>query len=225
LAVTAMQLIAAYNTVANGGEYVAPKLVKATVDSNGTRHATPASTRRRVISERTASQMTSMLNEVVRVGTAKLAAIDGYTVAGKTGTARKTVEGIKGYKTGAYYSSFAGFVPSQKPAFTALVVLDEPTPIYGGLVAAPVFADIARYALREFRVPPPPAAASTAPLATSAGAQSVGEADIPASTTAPATNTLTSSPSGSTSTSSPASSPPSTQAPPAAKSTPPAKRP
>ncbi|MBV8961057.1 MAG: penicillin-binding protein 2, partial [Actinobacteria bacterium] len=84
LAVTAMQLIAAYNTVANGGEYVAPKLVKATVDSNGTRHATPASTRRRVISERTASQMTSMLNEVVRVGTAKLAAIDGYTVAGKT---------------------------------------------------------------------------------------------------------------------------------------------
>ena len=216
LAVTAMQLLAAYNTVANGGEYVAPKLVKATVDASGNRQVTPPSPRRRVVSERTAAEMTSMLNEVVRVGTAKLAAIDGYTVAGKTGTARKTVEGTYGYKPGAYYSSFAGFVPSQKPAFTALVVLDEPTPIYGGLVAAPVFADIARYALREFRVPPPPPAAATAaPPATAAGAQSVGEPDLPASTTAPSPTTLTSSPSTSSS-----------NAPPAAtQTTPPAKKP
>lgn len=186
LAVTAVQLIAAYNTVANGGEYVAPKLVRAVVDATGQRHETAPSLRRRVISEKTAGEMTSMLNEVVRVGTAKLAAIDGYTVAGKTGTARKTEEGIKGYKAGAYFSSFAGFVPSQKPAFTALVVLDEPTPIYGGLVAAPVFAQIARYALREFRVPPPPPAAATAaPPATAAGAQSVGEADLPATSIPP----------------------------------------
>jgi hypothetical protein len=61
------------------------------------------------------------------------------------------------YKDGAYFSSFAGFVPSEKPALTALVVLDEPTPIFGGLVAAPVFAQLARYGLRELQVPPPPA--------------------------------------------------------------------
>jgi cell division protein FtsI (penicillin-binding protein 3) len=190
LAVTATQLLAAYNTVANGGEYVAPKLVRATVDAGGQRQFTPASTRRRVISEKTAGEMTAMLNEVVRVGTAKAAAIDGYTVAGKTGTARKTLEGARGYKTGAYFSSFAGFVPSQKPAFTALVVLDEPTPIYGGLVAAPVFAQIARYALREFRVPPPPPATATAaPAATAAGAQSVGDPDVPATPVTPATPT------------------------------------
>ena len=209
LAVTAMQLIAAYNTVANGGVYVAPKLVRAVVDGSGHRQETPASARRRVISEKTAGEMTSMLNEVVRVGTAKLAAIDGYTVAGKTGTARKTVEGIKGYKAGAYYSSFAGFVPSQKPAFTALVVLDEPTPIYGGLVSAPVFAEIARYALREFRVPPPPPAAATAaPLATAAGTQSVGEPDLPVTSIPPPQSIPA-----------PASTPTTTQA------TPPAKRP
>ena len=175
LAVTAMQMLAAYNTVANGGVYVAPKLVRATVDSGGQRQMTPPSARRRVISEKTASEMTAMLNEVVRVGTAKAAAIDGYTVAGKTGTARKPLEGAGGYKAGAYFSSFAGFVPSEKPAFTAMVVLDEPTPIYGGLVAAPVFAQIARYGLREFRVPPPPPAAATAcPAADGSSRRPVG---------------------------------------------------
>jgi cell division protein FtsI (penicillin-binding protein 3) len=192
LAVTAMQLLAAYNTVANNGEYVAPKLVRATVDPSGQRRPTPPSVRRRVISEKTSDEMTAMLNEVVRVGTAKAAAIDGYTVAGKTGTARKTLEGTRGYKAGAYFSSFAGFVPSQKPAFTALVVLDEPTPIYGGLVAAPVFAQIARYALREFRIPPPPPAAATAaPAATAAGTQSVGDPDVPATPTTAVTGPTT----------------------------------
>jgi len=99
-----------------------------------------------------------MLNEVVRLGTGKLGAIDGYTVAGKTGTARKPLENARGYKEGAYYSTFAGFVPSEKPALTAIVVLDEPTPIYGGIVSAPVFAQVTRYGLREFRVAPPPPA-------------------------------------------------------------------
>jgi cell division protein FtsI (penicillin-binding protein 3) len=155
IAVTAMQMLAAYNTVANGGEYVAPKLVKATLDATGTPQPTPPSERRRVISERTAKQVTGMLDEVVRVGTGTAAAIDGYTVAGKTGTARKPLENARGYKAGAYVSSFAGFVPAEKPALTAMVMLDEPTPIYGGLVAAPVFAEITRYGLRQFRIPPP----------------------------------------------------------------------
>lgn len=157
IAVTAVQMLAAYNTVANGGEYVAPKLVKATLDAHGTAQPTPASERHRVISELTARQVTGMLSEVVRVGTGTAAAIDGYTVAGKTGTARKPLENARGYRDGAYVSSFAGFVPAEKPALTAMVMLDEPTPIYGGLVAAPVFAEITRYGLRQFRIPPPPA--------------------------------------------------------------------
>jgi cell division protein FtsI (penicillin-binding protein 3) len=180
LAVTAMQMLAAYNTIANGGEYVAPKLVRATVDRDGHQHPTPASVRHRVVSEQTARDMTAMLEEVVRVGTAKLAAIDGYTVAGKTGTARKPDEHVRGYKAGAYVSSFAGFVPAEKPALTAMVVLDEPQPIFGGLVAAPRFAQIAEYALRELRIPPPAAVAnSAAPDSSPEAARPVGEADVP----------------------------------------------
>ena len=180
VAVTAMQMLAAYNTVANGGEYVAPKLVKATVGSDGRRQTTPASRRHRVISARTSQQVTGMLAEVVRVGTGKLAAIDGYTVAGKTGTARKPLEGVRGYREGAYVSSFAGFVPAERPELSAIVILDEPTPIFGGLVAAPVFAAVARYGLRQFRIPPPPPAAPPAavagvPEASPEGAQGIGD--------------------------------------------------
>ena len=188
VAVTGMQMLAAYNTVANGGEYVAPKLVKATVGSDGRPQPTPASDRRRVISARTSQQVTAMLSEVVRVGTGKLAAIDGYTVAGKTGTARKPLEGARGYQEGAYVSSFAGFVPAERPELSAIVILDEPTPIFGGIVAAPVFAAVSRYGLRQFRIPPPPpaappAAAAGVPEASPEGAQGVGEAggeEIPA---------------------------------------------
>ena len=188
VAVTGMQMLAAYNTVANGGEYVAPKLVKATVGGDGRPQPTPASDRRRVISARTSQQVTAMLSEVVRVGTGKLAAIDGYTVAGKTGTARKPLEGARGYQEGAYVSSFAGFVPAERPELSAIVILDEPTPIFGGIVAAPVFAAVSRYGLRQFRIPPPPPAAPPAAAAgvseaSPEGAQGVGEAggeEIPA---------------------------------------------
>lgn len=189
VSVTPLQMAAAYNTIANGGLYVAPKLVKATVDASGRERATPASKTRRVVSERTARAVTAMLNEVVRVGTGTRAAIKGYTVAGKTGTARKPMEGVRGYKAGAYVSSFAGFVPSERPAFTTIVMLDEPTPIYGGLVAAPVFAIISQYALREMRIPPPPPVApAPVPAATAESAKPVGEVDVsdPATTLAPA---------------------------------------
>ena len=187
ISVTALQMLAAYNTIANGGEYVAPKLVKATVDDKGNQKATKPSARRRVVSEKTATEVTSMLNEVVRVGTGTRAAIDGYTVAGKTGTARKPLEGARGYKAGAYVSSFAGFVPSERPALTAIVMLDEPTPIFGGLVAAPVFAEITRYGLRQFRIPPPPPtalpAAANVPAVAPEAAKGVGEAGASTPTT------------------------------------------
>lgn len=182
VSVTALQMLAAYNTVANGGMYVAPRLVKATVDADGREVPEPPSTRRRVVSTRTAEQVTKMLEEVVRSGTGTLAAIPGYSVAGKTGTARKPAEGVRGYKAGAYVSSFAGFVPAERPAITAIIILDEPTPIFGGLVAAPVFAEIARYGLREFRVPPPAKPPAPTAPAPAAAAQ---DGDVPVSTTTP----------------------------------------
>ena len=184
VSVTAVQMLAAYNAVANGGLYVAPKLVRATIDGQGQRHATAPSTTRRVISATSAHQMTAMLDEVVRVGTGTAAAVNGYTVAGKTGTARKPLPGGTGYKAGAYMSSFAGFVPAEKPAFSIMVILDEPTPIYGGLVAAPVFAEVAGYGLREFRVPPPPPVLAPAvPDTTAEKAAPVGDADAGSTTT------------------------------------------
>jgi len=155
MAVTAMQLVAAYNAIANGGVYVAPKLVKATVDGAGKVVPSPPSATHRVVSADVAREVSAMLTEVVRGGTGTEAQISGYQVAGKTGTARKAIEGQSGYAS-SYVSSFAGFVPATDPAFTAMVVLDQPTPIFGGLVAAPVFRDIATYALRELAVPPPP---------------------------------------------------------------------
>jgi cell division protein FtsI (penicillin-binding protein 3) len=176
IAVTAVQMLAAYNTIANGGVYVAPKLVKATIDGDGERHLTPTSSPKRVVSATTAKQMTAMLAEVVRVGTATRAAIPGYTVAGKTGTARKPLENARGYKAGAYVSSFAGFVPAERPELSAIVILDEPTPIFGGLVAAPVFAQALQYGLRQYRIPPPdvPLAAAV-PQTSEKAAKGVGE--------------------------------------------------
>ncbi len=188
LAVTAIQMVAAYNSIANGGLYVTPKLVKARVGVDGVPHDTSPSSTRRVVSEQTAADMTVMLREVVRVGTAPAAAVDGYSVAGKTGTARKPNVGKRGYEDGAYVSSFAGFVPAEQPRLTAMVILDQPTPIYGGIVAAPVFAQIAKYALRELRIPPPDGVSlkpSTAALSSTEGAKGVGDRGDAAAGVAP----------------------------------------
>lgn len=154
VSVTTIQMLAAYNTIANKGTYVAPKLVRATIDGKGKMHETQKSPTRAVISEQTASQMNLMMQEVVRVGTATAAKIDGYPTAGKTGTAKKLATDRKGYKDGAYIATFSGFAPANDPRFTAIVVLDEPTPIYGGLVSAPVFAEISRYILQERHIAP-----------------------------------------------------------------------
>lgn len=155
VSVTAMQMISAFNSIANGGLYVQPRLVRSTIDGNGKRHDVPVGNTHRVVSANTARQMTGMLNEVTRVGTGTRARIDGYTVAGKTGTARKPKVGGVGYQDGAYVSTFVGFAPAEKPMFTTIVILDQPTPIYGGLVCAPVFADIMKYALGAYHVTPP----------------------------------------------------------------------
>jgi len=153
VAMTAIQLAAAYNAIANDGVYVTPRLVLGSVGSNGAlRPADPVPTHR-VLSERTAQQMQAILADVVRSGTGKRAAIDGYQVAGKTGTAQKpSPDG--GYSSDAYTSSFAGFLPADRPELTVVVVLDEPDEYRAAIVAAPVFAEVAEYALRMLQVSP-----------------------------------------------------------------------
>ena len=159
LAVSALQMLQVYAAIANGGVWRSPVLVSATLDESGARHDIPTREPRRVVSPRTAALLNQMLRNVVREGTGTNAAIPGYTVAGKTGTARKPREGARGY-SGNYVASFVGFVPAEDPRLAAVVILDEPTPIYGSQVAAPVFSRIMQYALRLERIPPPPPAPS-----------------------------------------------------------------
>jgi cell division protein FtsI (penicillin-binding protein 3) len=163
LAVTAVQMLGAYNTIANGGVYVAPSLVRSEIDAKGRERRLPAPPVRRVVSTQTAAEVTAMLTEVVRGGTGTGAAVDGYTVAGKTGTARKVEESV-GYKDGAYVASFAGFLPAESPRLSAIVVLDQPQPYYtGGLASAPVFSQLAAYAVRHYQVPAVGAGAPAGP--------------------------------------------------------------
>ncbi len=176
VAVTAIQMLAAYNAIANGGEYVAPKLVAATVGTDGQMHPTAPSPQHRVVSPTVAQDMTTMLGEVVRVGTGQTAKVDGYTVAGKTGTALIADSKTHGYQSGVYTAGFAGFVPAEHPDLTAIVVIDQ-TPQFGAVAAAPLFSSVAGNALREFRIAPLPAQppAPGVPLATPATAQAAGE--------------------------------------------------
>jgi cell division protein FtsI (penicillin-binding protein 3) len=176
-AVTAQQILDAYNSVANGGVFVSPRLVRATVDAKGAVTAAPTSESHRVIDPATNAQLLAMLEQVVATGTGTSAAIDGYTVAGKTGTAQVPSPNHLGYIPGAYIGSFAGFAPAQNPVLSAIVVLDRPTPIYGGAVAAPVFSTIMAYALHHYGIPTT-ATATTAASNTAVGG--TGSVTVPA---------------------------------------------
>jgi cell division protein FtsI (penicillin-binding protein 3) len=178
VSVTAMQMLAAYNTIANGGVYVAPKLVDETIDAHGKAHPAPSSPAHRVVSPTVAAQMTTMLDEVVRVGTGRAANLDPYTVAGKTGTAL-VPSPTGGYEGGHYVASFGGFVPAEDPQITAMVVVDD-TPYYGAAASAPTFARITRDALQELNVPPLPKQppAPGVPLSTNQAATGADPAGI-----------------------------------------------
>ncbi|MDX6482125.1 MAG: hypothetical protein QOG85_2635 [Gaiellaceae bacterium] len=149
VSVTALQLAAAYAAIANGGVWIRPHLIDHV--AGGT--STPAP-RHRILAPRIDRQLRTMLKGVVsELGTASLAAIPGYSVAGKTGTAQKP--GPYGYLTGKYVATFVGMVPSAAPRLVVLVSVDEPQgQIYGGLVAAPAFEQIASFDLQYLGVPP-----------------------------------------------------------------------
>ncbi len=149
IAVTAMQMLDVYTTIANHGTARPPRLVAATVDAQGKRHDEPLPAPRQVVSAATADAVSGMLAKVVSEGTGVKAQIPGYPVAGKTGTARKAP-----YDTGEYNASFAGFAPAGNPRLAAIVVVDNPeASIYGADAAAPVFQQIMRFALAYERVP------------------------------------------------------------------------
>ena len=152
VAVTPIQMAAAYSTVANDGVWVQPRLVSGTMNNHGAMERPQESKTRQVISRRTSRQMSKILTSVVDEGTGEEAQIPGYLVAGKTGTAQKPLP--SGGYGNSYVASFAGFAPADDPEVVVLVVLDEPTPIWGGLTAAPTFRLITEFALRHLGVPP-----------------------------------------------------------------------
>jgi cell division protein FtsI (penicillin-binding protein 3) len=155
VAVTVLQMASVYATVANGGVLRAPTLLRGTVDAAGRFDATKRRPGRRVLSTRTARTLSRILEGVVKEGgTGTLAALDEWRVAGKTGTARKPDPNRRGYLAGAYVASFIGFAPAERPAAVVAVVLDQPRPIFGGVVAAPVFREVAGAALRRLGVLP-----------------------------------------------------------------------
>jgi cell division protein FtsI (penicillin-binding protein 3) len=159
-AVNALQVLDAYNTVANGGVYVAPKLVQATVSPTGDVTKTAPSPTHQVLSPSVNAELTSMLQQVVNQGTGTSAAVPGYTVAGKTGTAQIPTQGKDSYVPGAYMATFVGFAPAANPTLSMIVVLNRPTPIFGGTVSAPVFSQIMSYALHRYDIPTTPGAGS-----------------------------------------------------------------
>jgi cell division protein FtsI/penicillin-binding protein 2 len=149
IAVTPIQMAAAYGAIANGGVWLQPHLVGRI---EGDRPVQPEE--RRVLSERTAGQLTRMLRGVVEEGSGTFAQIPGYRVAGKTGTAAKP-DADGGYSETRYVASFVGFAPASDPRVVVLVTVDEPRgAIWGGTVAAPVFADITQFVLQYLEVPP-----------------------------------------------------------------------
>jgi cell division protein FtsI (penicillin-binding protein 3) len=160
-AVTAQQVLDMVNTVGTGGVFVPPRLVGATVAPDGSVTKTRAGATHRALSQEVASQLTTMMEQVVQDGTAVTAGVPGYTVAGKTGTAQIPDPVHGGYIPGAYMATFAGFAPAEHPDLSAIVVLDQPSPIYGGIVAAPVFSQIMRYALHRYDIPTSPGGGST----------------------------------------------------------------
>lgn len=157
VSVTALQLVSAVSAIANGGLLVKPYVVDNISDGNGTvvQQYSPQ-IRRRVISSRTAQAMAKMMEQVAgEGGTGLNAAVDGYRVAGKTGTAQKVDPLTRGYSASKRTASFLGFVPAEQPRLTILVVIDEPkTSSYGGVVAAPAFREIAFQSLCYLKVPP-----------------------------------------------------------------------
>ena len=149
--VTSLQVAGVYQTIANNGVHLTPRLIDGYVNPDGSFEPAATQPGTRVVSERTAKTVTSMLENVVTEGTGKIAAIPGYRVAGKTGTAeRATKHGYSGFS-----ASFIGFAPADDPEIVVQVMLQDPKAgHYGSVLGGPVFKTVMSYALEELKVPP-----------------------------------------------------------------------
>jgi cell division protein FtsI (penicillin-binding protein 3) len=194
--VTPLQMATAVSSIANGGHLLQPRVIRAVI-KDGRRVEVPHKEMRRTIEPETAATLTEIMEQVVERGTARAAQIEGYTIAGKTGTAAKLVNGH--YQKSDYNASFVGFIPSRKPALTILVVIDSPhgNGYTGGAVSAPVFKRIAEAALTylgigpNLNAPPPVLITRHDPLQEPApAAQPARAASMLAATLEPARNGL-----------------------------------
>ena len=154
--VTAMQAATAYAAIANDGVKIQPHIIKEIRQADGKVVSTTEPEKTQVLSAENARNLRGMLQKVVLKGTAKRAQLNGYTSAGKTGTAWKYDPKIKKYNAAKYVSSFIGFAPADNPAVVIAVVMDEPSggARDGGQVSAPVFREIAEAVLPELNVAP-----------------------------------------------------------------------
>jgi cell division protein FtsI (penicillin-binding protein 3) len=183
ISVTALQLVAAFGAIANDGTLMQPRLVRSTFDAEGreTRRFEPKAVRQ-VISPDTARTLSRLLVRVVDAGTGRFAAIPGYAVGGKTGTAQKLDPATGRYSRAPGVLSFVGFAPADEPRFAMFVMLDEPkNEKWGSEAAAPIFNAIGREILRYLEVPPRDAQ----PLQIVTGAESVAPARVRLVSTAP----------------------------------------
>jgi len=165
VAVTAVQMAGAVTTIANGGKYVQPSLVAATVTPDGVVHPGSAPVTRQVISPTAAADVVAMMQGVTRAGgTAPKAAIPGFAVAGKTGTAQYSGAGV-GYQAGIYTTSFAGFAPAGAPRYVTYVVLHNPKQGKSGAsTAMPIWREITTFLLQKYPPASLPAAAPVLPV-------------------------------------------------------------
>lgn len=154
VSVTPIQLITAYAAVANGGTMVQPRLMRGIMKDGRIIKEFAGQSTRRVISAKTAAVITSILQDTVISGTGQAAAVKGFTVAGKTGTAMKFDPESGVYTPNKYIASFVGYLPADDPRVVILVAIDEPKgAYYGGSVAAPAFSRIASQVVRYLRMP------------------------------------------------------------------------
>jgi cell division protein FtsI (penicillin-binding protein 3) len=152
ISVTPLQMASVYATIANGGVWVQPRLVSGTVDDTGAFTPAPPSPSHRVIEPQTAATLTQMLAYAVEGGTGTTAQIPWYQVAGKTGTAL-IASPNGGYYSDRYVASFIGFLPAGRPRVIIAAILDEPATVYGGIAAAPLFQQVARYVIQKLGIP------------------------------------------------------------------------
>jgi cell division protein FtsI (penicillin-binding protein 3) len=164
-AATPIQMVSAVNTIANGGTYVAPRLVEAIVDPAGEVTRTEPSATHSVVRPQVAQQVQDMMRQVVCRGTAKRAqqGVEHFSIAGKTGTGLKAQPNGTYYNAAGervYYASFAGFFPAEDPQITVVVSIDEPPAgdinRFGGTAAAPVFGKLVPTIVHELGIQPPP---------------------------------------------------------------------